>query len=136
LDFGHWVFLFIAAIVVGAIAQAINTSKRKQEMESKLKSLRDFNSTQKVIGCDGNSGLAVDEKRKKICLITNNGASVSQRVVYYKDIFSVELFEDGTSGLRQYGHHRLVELLSEAFCLVELVRLLGGYLVSQKLPRK
>lgn len=90
-------FLFIAAIVVGAIAQAINTSKRKQEMESKLKSLRDFNSTQKVIGCDGNSGLAVDEKRKKICLITNNGASVSQRVVYYKDIFSVELFEDGTS---------------------------------------
>lgn len=97
MGFWTWVFLFIAAAVVVGIVQAINTSKRKQEMESKLKSLPDFNPTQQVMGCDGNSGLAVDEKRKKICLITNNGASVSQRVIYYKDIFSVELFEDGTS---------------------------------------
>lgn len=97
MGFWTWVFLFIGAAVVVGIVQAINTSKRKQEMESKLKSLPDFNPTQQVMGCDGNSGLAVDETRRKICLITNNGASVSQRVIYYKDIFSVELFEDGTS---------------------------------------
>jgi len=97
MGFWTWVFIIIAAAVVIAIVQAVNTSKRKQEMESKLKSLPDFNPTQQVMGCDGNSGLAVDEPRKKICLITNNGTSVSQRIIYYKDIFSVELFEDGTS---------------------------------------
>lgn len=101
MGFWTWVFIFIAAMVVivlvGLVVQAVKTSKRKQEMESKLKSLPDFNPTQQVMGCDGESGLAVDEPRKKICLITHNGAFVSQRIINYKDIFSVELFEDGTS---------------------------------------
>ena len=94
MGFWNWVFIIIAAAVIIAIVQAINTSKRKQAMESKLKSLPDFHPTQQIMGCDGNSGLAVDEQRKKLCLITNNSASVSQRVIYYKDIFSVELFAD------------------------------------------
>lgn len=97
MDFWIWVFVIIAAVVVIAIVGAINTNNRKKEMESKLKSLPDFDPTQQVMGCDGNSGLAVDEPRKKICLITNSGTIVSQRIVFYKDIFSVELFEDGTS---------------------------------------
>jgi hypothetical protein len=97
MGFWTWVFISIAAAGVIAIVQEINTSKKKQEMESKLKSLPNFNPTQQIMGCDGNSGLAVDEPRKKICLITNNGVSVSQRVIDYKDILSVELFEDGTS---------------------------------------
>jgi len=96
---GFWalVLFMIAVVVVMAIVQLVKTSERKQEMESNLKSLPDFNPTQQVMGCDGNSGLAVDEPQKKICLITNNGTSVSQRIIYYKDILSVELFEDGTS---------------------------------------
>lgn len=97
MGFGTLLIVAVVAGLVLGIVQAINTSKRKQEMESKLKSLPDFNPTQQVMGCDGNSGLAVDEPRKKICLITNIGASVSQRIINYKDIFSVELFEDGTS---------------------------------------
>ncbi len=101
MGFWTWVFIIIAVpIAVGvimAIVQGIYTSNRKKEMESKLKSLPDFNLTQQIMGCDGSSGLAVDEKRQKVCLITNNRASVSQRIISYKDIFSVELFEDGNS---------------------------------------
>lgn len=97
MEFSTWVFIIIAAGVVIGITQMININDKTKEMESKLKSLPDFNPTQQIMGCDGNSGLAVDERRKKLCLITNNGTSVSQRIVYYKDILSVELFEDGTS---------------------------------------
>jgi hypothetical protein len=97
MGFWTWIVIIIAVTVVVVTIQMIATSKRKQEMELRLKSLPDFNPTQQIMGCDGNSGLAVDESRKNICLITNNGVTVSQRVIGYKDIVSAELFEDGTT---------------------------------------
>lgn len=97
MGFWTWVFIVLAIGIVGGIAQIIATNNKKKDMEARLNSLPDFSPTQQVTGCDGNSGLAVDEPRKKICLITNNGAALSERIISYKDILSVELFEDGTS---------------------------------------
>ena len=66
-------------------------------MESNVKLLPDFSPTQQVMGCDGTSGLAIDEPRRKLCLIAHSGVAVTRRIISYKDIVSVELFEDGTS---------------------------------------
>ena len=90
-------FTKVAIGFIIAIAQAAATNNKKKDMESRLTALPDFSPTQQVMGCDGNSGLAVDEPRKKICLITNSAGGVSERIISYKDIFSAELFEDGTS---------------------------------------
>jgi hypothetical protein len=92
-EFWFFVFVFIVIGVASKIAEKNLKVKKTKEMESKLKSLPDFNPTQQLMGCDGRSGLGVDESRKKICLITNNETSVSQRIISYKDIFSVELFD-------------------------------------------
>jgi hypothetical protein len=60
--------------VIG-VAQSIAVSKKRKAMEEKLKSLHDFSPTQKIMGNDGVTGLAIDEKRKYesflfvICLI-------------------------------------------------------------------
>lgn len=59
-------------IVVGVdigIAQAIAVSNKKKFMEEKLESLPDFSPTQKIMGNNGDTGLAVDEERKKVVLI-------------------------------------------------------------------
>ena len=99
----NWVAgVLLLAIVIFWIYVESESAKNKftekmNEINKILKSLPDFNSTKSIIGCGMSSGLAVDEARQKVCLITNNGVSVSQRVINYKDIFSVELFEDGTS---------------------------------------
>lgn len=125
---GFWicVFLFIAVAVIVGIVQGNNISKRKQEMELKLKSIDDFNSTQQIIGCDGKSGLAIDEAQRKLCLITNNGKSVSQRVIDYKDILSVELFEDGTSVTKTVRSSQIGGALVGGLLLGGVGALVGG----------
>jgi hypothetical protein len=97
MEFWTWAFIIIATGIIVGIAQARATNNKKKDMESRLNALPDFSPTQQVMGCDVNSGLAIDEPRKKICLITNSAGGVSERIISYKDIFSAELFEDGTS---------------------------------------
>lgn len=126
MDFGTWVFIFIAVVLVIGVAQVINTSNKKEEMELKLKSLPEFYPTQQVMGCDGNSGLAVDEPRKKICLITNNGTIVSQRIISYKDIFSVEIFEDGTSVTKTMRSSQIGGAVVGGFLLGGVGAIIGG----------
>jgi len=92
-----WFLLFFAIAMVFGIMQIVGTSKLKKAMESHLDSVPDFTPTQKIMGCDGNSGLSFDESRKKICVIINRGGYISQRIIEYKDIISVEIFEDGSS---------------------------------------
>jgi hypothetical protein len=77
------------------------SKKQKQtEMAATLTSLTDFKSSKQFLGCDGKSGLAVDETRGKISLVTHDGRKASQRIVSYRDILSAELFEDGGSVTR------------------------------------
>ena len=50
MKFWAGVFILTAAVLAIAVALAAITSKRKQEIESRLKSLPDFNPTQYLIG--------------------------------------------------------------------------------------
>lgn len=97
MGFWGWLFTIISVAVVFGIAQAIATSSKKKSMESRLKSIPNFTVTQQVMGCDGNTGIALDEQRKKLCLISSRAPGISERLVSYRDICSVELFEDGSS---------------------------------------
>ena len=102
MDFGTWLIIIIVAavfIAVVAIQIDIDYGKKKQMEKSLGKQLEqpDFSATQKIMGCDGSSGIAIDEARKKVVLISNKLNKVSIRVVSYGDLLSSEVFEDGST---------------------------------------
>jgi hypothetical protein len=80
MDFWTWVIVILVGAVVIAVIQAIDTSNKKKAMDDHLGSIKDFSATQKVMGSDGNTGLAIDEQRKKICLIDHKQQNVTTRV--------------------------------------------------------
>lgn len=69
----------------------------KQKASNLAVPISDFTPTQEIMGTFRKTGLALDEVRNKLCLISVDGVVVSRRIVSYKDILSVELFENGTS---------------------------------------
>ena len=68
---GYLFLAFVVIVILAAIGQGVGTSNKKKAMEARLKSLPDFTVTQHFMGCDGISGIGVDEDRRKICLIVN-----------------------------------------------------------------
>lgn len=70
-------------------------TKRRREMADNLLECRNFESAKLFLGCDGKSGLAIDRRRKRICLLTNDGKKPAHRIVSHRDILAVELLENG-----------------------------------------
>lgn len=125
--------ILIAVLIIWGIAIAITVSssveankKKKKAIELKLKSLLDFDPTQQVIGSDGNSGLAVDESREKLCLITISGTVVSTRVISNKDILSAELFEDDDSITKTVRSSQIGSAIIGGLLLGGVGALVGG----------
>jgi len=69
--------------------------KKKRLQIDYLSHISDFTETQKIMGVDGLVGLAVDEQRKKVCLIDYSQKQF--RTISYKDLLSSEVFEDGAT---------------------------------------
>jgi hypothetical protein len=94
MDFVIWLIIIIVA---AALLQISATNNKKKKMEKILGERSDFSATQKIMGCDGNSGIAIDETRKKVGLISNEFNIVSIRVFSYRDLLCSEIFEDGST---------------------------------------
>ena len=117
--------VMVLAIVVG-IAIAVNTSKRKAAMIEHLSGLDDFSATQQVAGDDGLTGLAIDEGRKKICLIDYKQAEITTRLVPYKDLLSCEIFEDGVTVTKTSRSSQLGGALVGGLALGGIGAVIGG----------
>ncbi len=66
-----------------------------------ITSLPDFEISQQFMSVDGKSGIAIDDRRKKVCLIENtSGKIIDSRVVDYKELLSSEIYEDGQTVMR------------------------------------
>lgn len=117
--------VFVLAIVAG-IFQAVETSKKKKSMEAYLSDIPDFSATQKVIGDDGTTGLAIDEQRKKVCLIDHRQQNVSCRVVTYKDLLSSEIFEDGATVTKTVRSSQIGGALVGGLALGGVGAIIGG----------
>jgi hypothetical protein len=92
-----WLFL-ILMIIIGVQGMSIITksiaAQKKKDIKETLDQLSDFKASQYIIGNDGESGLAIDERRRKVCLIKYN---VGNMVISYKDLLASEIYEDGLS---------------------------------------
>lgn len=113
-------------IVVIAFSGVINTSNKKKAMDGHLDHLEDFTATQKVMGEDGNTGLAIDEKRKKICLIDHTQQNITTRVFLYRDLLSSEIFEDGAIITRTVRTSQLGGALIGGLALGGVGAIIGG----------
>jgi len=136
LSFWEWVFLGGIILVLVAVLQTIELGNKKKSMEDKLKAIPDFTATQKVMGCDGNTALAVDEQRKKICLITKAEGINSYRVFSYLDLFSVEIFEDGTSVTKTERGSQIGGALVGGILLGGVGAIMGGLSGSKETSQK
>lgn len=89
------VFIIIVLVIIFVIYEMVKQSNRKNEMEQKLQTLPDFKATQKLMSVNGNSGIAIDDEAKKVCLIKHQSGDISHRVFSYRDILASEVVEDG-----------------------------------------
>lgn len=97
MDFSTILLLAAVLGVVFGLLKAVSTSQNKQTMSSSLKGLDNFSTSRQLMGVDGNTGIAIDSSKGKVCLITRRGDSTHHKVIDYTDLVSVEILEDGSS---------------------------------------
>lgn len=130
MDFWTWIIIVVViAVVIGVvtgITHGVNTRNKMKAMESHLYDIPDFSATQRVIGKDGKTALAIDEQRKKVCLIDHRQQNVSCRVVTYKDILSSEIFEDGSTVTKTVRSSQIGGALVGGLALGGVGAIIGG----------
>lgn len=91
---GMIAFVFCAAIVGGILLAVVNASKRR-DMTDSLGAIPEFSPSFQYMGPTGDNGIAVDEKRFKVCLLTRTAGQIRHRIIAHTDVISSEIFEDG-----------------------------------------
>lgn len=125
MDFWGWVLLIV--VIAGIlIAQDVAVSNKKRTMERKLRSLPDFSPTQKIMGNNGDTGLAIDEERKKVVLIKNGPAGVDLKPITYRDVLSSEIFVDGETITKTARGSQLAGALIGGLALGGVGAIIGG----------
>lgn len=126
MDVWGWVLLIVVIGVSVGIAQVVAVSNKKKAMEEKLESLPDFSPTQKIMGNDGNTGLAIDEARKKVVLIKNGPTGVDLKPITYRDVLSSEVFVDGETVTKTARGSQLGGALIGGIALGGVGAIIGG----------
>lgn len=126
MDFWGWVLLIVVIGVVGGIAQIVAVSNKKKAMEEKLRSLPDFSPTQRIMGNNGDTGIAIDEERKKVVLIKNGSAGVDLKPITYRDVLSSEIFVDGETITKTARGSQLGGALIGGLALGGVGAIIGG----------
>lgn len=126
MDFWGWVLVIVVAVLGIAIAQAIAVSNKKKAMEEELESLPDFSPTQKIMGNNGDTGLAIDEERKKVVLIKNGPTGVALKPITYRDVLSSEIFVDGETVTKTARGSQLGGALIGGLALGGVGAIIGG----------
>lgn len=126
MDFLGWVLLVIVIMVGIVIAQAVAVSDKKKAMEEKLESLPDFSPTQKIMGNNGDTGLAIDEERKKVVLIKNGPTGVDLKPITYRDLLTSEIFVDGETVTKTARGSQLGGALIGGLALGGVGAIIGG----------
>ena len=113
----------LAVIVIFIIWLKLSSveSNIPPSIEERLNKINNFSSTQQIIQTFHEHGIAVDEQRKKICLISD-----AIRVFTYKDILSSELFEDGETITKTVRSSQLGGMLIGGLALGGVGAIIGG----------
>ena len=99
--------LAVVLLIAKAVLKKSAPTDEKSELSRYLSGVKDFTPAKEFIGVDGTGGIALDERTRKICLISKNG-SFSSRVFSHQEILSSEITEDGFQ-IVKYSRRSMVE---------------------------
>ena len=116
----------VAVIVVPTVIILVQRSNKEIAMDAHVAGIGDFVATQKILGVDGSTGLAIDEASQRICLIDLRGHTISSRIVSPRDLLSSELFEDGVTITQTKRASQIGGALIGALALGGLGAIIGG----------
>lgn len=123
----EWVIgIVVVLIILFAIGVAANNKKMLEALEASLRSRTDFTLSQHFVGCDLKTGIALDESRGKLCLMTRSGEQFALRMIEMRDIVSAELFEDGDSVTKTMRSSQLGSALIGGLAFGGVGALVGG----------
>ena len=131
-----YIALFFVLVIVAAIIVIIVNAKARKAMSAELSKLPGFSVTQEVMSEDAKTGFAFDDRSNKICLIAKQGSSIETRVMDYRDILSVEMFEDGESITKTSRGSQLGGALLGGIVFGPLGAVVGGLSGSKKSENK
>ena len=127
LLYAYWRSLytsFLTAVLIVSVAflfkvNGVSSKEAEKRKKAFWENIPDFQSSKIMMGVDKKSGVAVDESRRKVCLVTVRDAlermrsgqepnksglfidmsstELSGKVITHKDLLSVEIFQDGDS---------------------------------------
>lgn len=89
--------LVVVAVLAYKVSKVKQPESHMRKMCGYLDGLDGFETTCKIIADDEKSGMAIDDERRNICLITFHNHNPIGRILSYKDLMSSELFEDGVT---------------------------------------
>lgn len=117
--------VMVAAFIIG-ILQSQNQAKRRKAMSRHVRTRVRFVATQELMGDDCETGIAVDEKGRRVCLITSRGETTQTRIISYGDLLSSEIFEDGESVTKTVRSSQVGGALVGAVLLGGVGAVIGG----------
>lgn len=97
MGFGTLIIIFVLLAFAVAIGSIIMQERMKKQMRNTILNISNFTPTYEYMSENGTTGIAIDEKRKQICLVKNNE---DKKIIPYRDLLSVEILQDGTSVTR------------------------------------
>lgn len=96
MTFTTLITLLIVIVVVGVIFQIAMAASNKKALANGLSLIPNFTASHQVLGVDGIMGIAIDEQREKVCLLSLLRNPIS-KVIDSSALISAEIFEDGSS---------------------------------------
>jgi hypothetical protein len=136
MEIWGYVLLFVVFIGIVIILNSLTLSSKKNAIQKRLESLEDFQTTQQVMSLDGSTGIAIDESRKKVCLLVVPEAGVISRVFSYKDLLSSEIHEDGIMLTKTNRMSQLGSALIGGLVFGPLGTVIGGVTGSTRATNK
>ena len=140
MTFWNWVFIFMGGIICISLYLKFSDAEKANlinaDIEWHIKKIPDFTVTQKFISLHLYSAIAIDEGRKKVCLVLNGPGGVSNRIISYNEILSCEIYEDGAVVTKTVRSSQLGGALIGGLALGGVGAIIGGLSGSTKTSDK
>ena len=112
-----FVILVIAIVVLRIVVKNKTSNEGKSELAKYLARIEGFRSTKEFMGVDGICGIAVDEKSRRLCLITKR-ERFSSIVISHQEILSAEIAENGFPIIKVSRKNSIDAVLPEGVAVV------------------
>jgi len=88
----------------GAYRPRLDPPRKASAMETHLNQLSNFKPSRSAFGIDGETGIAFEESKNRICLLFHDAEKPSHRFLSSQDLYSAEVVEEDGASLTRVTH--------------------------------